>query len=60
MSALIVRKSRKRRKRGAELPEEVLRRVFTAGRNRDAGTKDLLSLMAVCRRFAVSTTTRFA
>jgi hypothetical protein len=60
MSASAVRKSRKRRERGAELPEEVLRRVFTDVRNRDAGTKDLLSLMVVCRRFAVSTLIRLA
>jgi hypothetical protein len=54
MSASIVDQSRKHRKRGTELPEEVLRRVFTAVCDGVGGEDDILSLMMVCRHFAVS------
>jgi hypothetical protein len=54
MSDLVASQSRKHRQPGAGLPEEVLRRVFTAVRNGEAGVKDTLSLMVVCRRFSAS------
>jgi hypothetical protein len=54
MFDLVASQSRKHRQPGAGLPEDVLRRVFTAVRNGEAGVKNTLSLMVVYRRFAVS------